>query len=137
MKAAGKRREVDEIETVSVRVTIMHEASLISEVCRLVRQEAAEHGIHRVTAVHLAVGEFAGVLPDALDLAFRAACSEPPFFAGTELELNRVDAVALCDECGEHFRPRSRWLWECPRCGKPSARLISGDELLVVSFSGE
>lgn len=117
----------------------MHEAALISEVCRIVRQGAAERGLQRVAAVRLVVGEFANAMPQALELAFRAACGcgESPFDGQTSLEIEKRPAVALCDGCKERFRPPEPWLWECPRCGRISRTLLAGEELLVASFTGE
>jgi hydrogenase nickel incorporation protein HypA/HybF len=83
----------------------------------------------RVTAIHVRIGELAGVSADALAFAFECLT------AGTALEGARLvfDAVPLtvhCDACGR-TTPVEDLVFRCSACGSERTRVASGRELEV------
>ena len=67
----------------------MHEAKLCLTLLDLAERRAAAAGAKRILAVELAVGEWAGVAPEALAAAF-PLCAAGTAAEGAELRIERV-----------------------------------------------
>jgi hydrogenase nickel incorporation protein HypA/HybF len=115
----------------------MHELSLMSDVVRLVTEDAARRAtpIGRISRVEMEVGELSGAFPHALRAAFPIACKGTAL-EGAELVINEVRADVRCKKCGREFLPTKDG-WACPACGSYEADLRHGTELQVVSYTGE
>jgi hydrogenase nickel incorporation protein HypA/HybF len=64
----------------------MHELGIAIEIIELARKEAARAGGARVEAVHVSVGEWSGVVKEALLFAWEAASMDTEL-AGARLEV--------------------------------------------------
>jgi hydrogenase nickel incorporation protein HypA/HybF len=67
----------------------MHEAKLCLTLLDLAERRAAAAGARRILALELAVGEWAGVAPEALAAAF-PLCAAGTAAEGAELRIERV-----------------------------------------------
>lgn len=67
----------------------MHEARLCLSLLDVAEQRAAEAGAARIVAVRLAVGEWSGVVPEALAAAF-PLCAAGTRADGAALHIERV-----------------------------------------------
>ncbi len=107
----------------------MHELAL----CRSVVATAAAHADGRpVARVHLQVGHLRQVVPEALDLAWRAL-TEGGALDGAELVVEAVPAVVRCRGCGA--ATTLEWpVLACGSCDSRDVELVSGEELLVVAI---
>jgi hydrogenase nickel incorporation protein HypA/HybF len=56
----------------------MHELSIAEELLQIIAKEAAQAGITRIQRIDLKIGEFAGILPDALVFAFEMLSKDTP-----------------------------------------------------------
>lgn len=107
----------------------MHELAL----CRSVVATATAHAEGRpVARVYLRVGHLRQVVPEALDLAWRAL-TEGGVLDGAELVVEEVPAVVHCRGCG------AATTLECPvpvcgACDGRDVELVSGEELLVAAI---
>ena len=72
----------------------MHEAKLCLSLLALAEQHAAAAGAARIVAVHLAVGNWSGVVPEALEAAF-PLCAAGTRADGADLRIERVDGADL------------------------------------------
>ncbi|MCC7474240.1 MAG: hydrogenase maturation nickel metallochaperone HypA [Pirellulales bacterium] len=113
----------------------MHERSLIRSLLRQVEKIAAEHPASRVVAVRVRVGEFSGVEPELLELAYKDLVEETPI-RGAALQMERVPLEAECRQCGHHFRIE-HYNFQCTRCGSLWLRLQNGEELVIDSVTFE
>ena len=113
----------------------MHELAvcqgLMSQVEQIARREDAES----VTRILLSVGPLSGVEPQLLADAFPIAA------AGTVAENARLDIETQpirvkCDTCGAETDARANRLL-CGNCGDFRTRLVSGDEMLLMSLELE
>jgi hydrogenase nickel incorporation protein HypA/HybF len=110
----------------------MHEAAIALNLIGAVeRRIAADPGTRgeRVAAIHVRVGELAGVSTDALAFAFDCLA------VGTALQGARLvfDHVALsvrCDACGR-TTPVQDLVFRCAACGSARTQVASGRELEV------
>ena len=109
----------------------MHERSLVRALLRQVADVAAEHPGSQVQSVRVRVGEFSGVEPELLAIAFDDMVQDTPLF-GAELDMERVPLEASCDDCGNQFRIE-RYRFECNQCGSVKLAVRGGEELLLES----
>ena len=72
----------------------MHEAKLCLSLLDLALARTAAAGASRVLAVHLAIGEWSGVVPEALAAAFPLCAAGPPA-DGAALHVERVGGADL------------------------------------------
>lgn len=109
----------------------MHERSLVRALLRQVESLAADHPENRVVQVRIRVGEFSGVEPELLAMAYDDLIGETPFHSA-ELTLERVPLEAMCESCGQSFRIE-RFQFQCNTCGSLRLSLQGGEELLLES----
>ena len=113
----------------------MHELSvcqaLVDQLADLARREAAQ----RVTAAVLRVGPMSGVVPDLLRHAFPFAAAAT-VADGAELRFEPAPVRVACGRCGAETDAEPGRL-VCGACGDWQTRLVSGDELLLVSVELE
>lgn len=109
----------------------MHERSLVRALLRQVEGLSAEYPTSRVVQVRVRVGEFSGVEPDLLAMAYDDLVGETPF-SGAELAMDRVPLEATCDDCGCSFRIE-RYKFQCSTCGSRRLSVQGGEELLLES----
>lgn len=109
----------------------MHELSVCQQLLQQVARLAADHDAQHVDLIHLRIGPLSGVEPQLLERAFPIASAGTVAHAA-RLIVEPVMVRVRCLECGEDGDALpSRLL--CPHCGAWHTRLISGDELLLVS----
>ncbi|MCX4530799.1 hydrogenase maturation nickel metallochaperone HypA [Streptomyces sp. NPDC002596] len=110
----------------------MHEMSIAMAVVDQVEEAAQAGGAASVGSVRLQVGELAGVVPDALSFCFGLACAGT-VLEGAELVVEPVAARARCEPCADEWAVGMPPRLCCPACGEPTAELLSGRELQIVS----
>lgn len=113
----------------------MHEVSIMESTLRIVKEKAEENNLKNVSKITLKIGELSGVMSDSLIFAFNSL-SKGTIAEGAEFLIEKVDATAMCDECGitfkiDHFNKL------CPECNKFSTDILSGYELYVNTIEGE
>jgi hydrogenase nickel incorporation protein HypA/HybF len=109
----------------------MHELAicqaLLEEVERLARERQAE----RVAAVRVRCGALAGVEPDLLHRAYEVARAGT-LAAGAQLTIEEAPVRVHCSRCGRESAARVQQL-ACTACGDWHTRVVSGDELVLMS----
>lgn len=113
----------------------MHEVSIIQNVVEIVLEKAIENNFTKVNKVSLKIGELSGVLPEALNFAFKG-CIIDTMLKNSILEIEKVKAVAECEDCRQVF-PIDHFNKLCPCCNKFCSSIISGYELYVNTIEGE
>ena len=109
----------------------MHELAvcqgLMGQVDRIARREGAE----RITRILLSIGPLSGVeatlLRDAFPIAAAGTVAE-----GAELAIEEQAVTVKCLSCGAESAARANRLL-CAACGDYRTRLLSGDEMLLMS----
>jgi hydrogenase nickel incorporation protein HypA/HybF len=116
----------------------MHEAgialNLIEAVLKRLGDEPGDlaspgAGLPRVAAIHVRVGELAGVSTDALDFAFECLSAPTPL-AGARLVFEPVPLTVRCEACGRTTAVEDL-VFRCAACGSERTRVASGRELEV------
>ena len=109
----------------------MHEASLVRTLIRQVAAIAAQHAAARVAEVSLSVGEFSGVEPELLRMAFQRQIEDTPL-RGAGLRLSRVPLEGICAECHREFAIEG-FRFVCPRCQSSCVTIVRGEEMVLES----
>ena len=105
----------------------MHEASIALDLIRVAETVALEYSSDRVLALTVRIGQWAAVVPEALQAAF-PACAEGTLLEGAQLSIETVPGVGLCPLHGRVALELQRGL-HCPVCDAPTPELLQGDEL--------
>lgn len=115
----------------------MHESALAMAIVEQALEAASPHNVARISEIEIDVGALKQVVRESLLLAFEA-CAAGSVAEGAVLRINEIPPAAVCEECGMRYTPDLAGLnFTCPRCGKASATLIGGHEILLKSMTCE
>jgi hydrogenase nickel incorporation protein HypA/HybF len=107
----------------------VHELSLCRAIARTVADRAEGR---RVTRVHVRIGHFRQVVPDVLTFSWEALTSGSDL-EGAALVVEYVPATVECAGCGA-ITSLDAPVLVCGDCGSAAVTLLTGEELLLVSF---
>jgi hydrogenase nickel incorporation protein HypA/HybF len=111
----------------------MHELSIAEELLEIIETRAQGAGIGRVERITLRIGEYSGIMPEALEFAF-SVLSRGRITEGAEIEIQMIAPEYVCRQCG---RTEANPQEGCSGCGSSDLTLQRGSELSIVSFEGE
>ncbi|MCK5568150.1 MAG: hydrogenase maturation nickel metallochaperone HypA [Spirochaetes bacterium] len=111
----------------------MHELSIAEELLNIIYQHAEKAGIGRVHDIHLRVGEYSGIFPDALEFAFEVL-SQGKITENAVLDIEKVPPRFGCVKCNYLSDTYGE---TCEKCGSDEMRTVGGNELEIVSFEGD
>jgi hydrogenase nickel incorporation protein HypA/HybF len=117
------------------RSTVMHERSLVKVLIDQVIEEARTRNIDSIREIHVEIGEFAGVEPSLVELAF-AEIAVDHWNHPVLLVIRVVPLTAKCLACGNTFRIE-RFVFHCSQCDSGDVQVTSGEEIRLVSFRAE
>lgn len=112
----------------------MHELSVALSLVDVVVERLVESGATRVRRVVVEVGDLSGVVPAALQSAFRVASDAEAAVRGARLELVAVAVVLHCDKCSADRPAVGAAALRCADCGTPSMNVVRGRELEVITI---
>jgi hydrogenase nickel incorporation protein HypA/HybF len=113
----------------------MHEMSLSEGVLQMIEAKSRTEGYTRVNAVHLEIGELAGVDLEAMrfsfDVVMRGTLADR-----ARLEISAAPGAAWCMpcECNVHI---ARRFDPCPDCGSHQLHVTGGADMLLKSLEVE
>ena len=107
----------------------MHEAAIMQGVLDLATAEARKHGAQRINKIKLRLGEFRGVVREALEFCFMAM-KQDTLAAYAELEVETIKLRVLCPTCGEIESSPNDINLLCPTCDEP-LRILAGREMQI------
>lgn len=107
----------------------MHEMAIAQSVFDIAFGEAQKHAASKIRKIKLSIGEFSGVVKDALDFAFDVLKAGTPA-ADAEIEIEVVKLKALCENCGEAECTLSDLKFTCTHCGR-QLQITAGREMKV------
>jgi hydrogenase nickel incorporation protein HypA/HybF len=109
----------------------VHEFSISEALVAEVKQIAVNHGALRVQSVKLRIGPLCGVEASLLLTAYPFA-SAGTIAEGSTLEIEPVSLRIRCQECDCESEAEPGLL-TCKTCGSCLTRVVSGEELLLMS----
>lgn len=110
----------------------MHEVDMTRALLQTLQQWREEQApAHpRVERVHLRVGSFTCVEPQAL-LHTWAVAVQNSWLANSELRIATVPLLARCLPCGAPYTPQAEEGYRSPCCSHPMEEILQGRELRI------
>lgn len=91
--------------------------------------EARKQPSGKIRKIKISIGEFSGVVKDALDFAFEVL-KPGTLAADAEIEIEVVKLTAVCEQCGETECSISDLRLSCFDCGR-TLQITAGREMKV------
>jgi hydrogenase nickel incorporation protein HypA/HybF len=110
----------------------MHEMTIASALVQQVCDHAASVGASRVAEINLRMGVLAGI-GRALHFCFPSA-SRNTLCEGARLNIDEVPLTMMCTYCNAVKKPAALYNFRCPDCGRPTPKVLTGREMLLVSI---
>ena len=107
----------------------MHEMSIAQSLIDIITEEMLKHEASSLKSVRLHVGQMSGIVPDALSFGFEVLTSDTKL-AGAELIIEVIPLTGRCLDCKRKFDIED-YAFECPHCGSPNIKTISGQDLSI------
>lgn len=107
----------------------MHELSIAQSIIDIAVAEARKHNAPAIEAIKLRLGEFTGVVREALEFGFEIARRGTPAETATLL-VEMIPLETRCPQCGLTGRPVDDFCFLCSACRGP-VEIISGREMQV------
>lgn len=107
----------------------MHELSIAQNIISACEAEAAKHNSKSITKIVLRIGEFTGVVKEALDFAFDIS-KQNTTAAEADIEYEIIPLRTHCKSCNETFSDTKEFNFYCPKCGGV-LEIKSGRELEI------
>ena len=111
----------------------MHEASIAQSLLERVEEALIGQGPVRVSMVRLKVGVLSGVVPEALQFAWKAM-TDQTIAQGADLVIDLAPILARCGACEIDVEVQSPQRMVCPRCDRPVGPPLGGRELDLISL---
>ena len=111
----------------------MHEMSIAMNLVDLAVQTARQNDAKKINSMILELGSLAGVVREALEFCFEAAC-RGTMAEGAKLKIINIHAQAQCDQCGHQFNC-DQIATPCPKCGQFVFDIQGGRELKLKSVN--
>lgn len=107
----------------------MHEMAIAQSVFDIAFAEADKHAARKIRKIKISIGEFSGVVKDALDFAFEVLKKDTRA-ADAEIEIEVIKLKAVCPECGETECRLNDLKFSCSSCGR-QLTITAGREMKV------
>ena len=107
----------------------MHEAGIAASIIEIAEGVARKHGNARIGVVGLRLGQFTGVVREALEFAFEALRTDT-LADRARLEIETVPLIGACPSCAWSGPPVEDFCLICPQCQTP-VNIVSGREMRV------
>ena len=113
----------------------MHELSIAHNIVEITEEQAKQADIQKVQEIVIEIGSLSGVVIESLQTAMDSAIKNT-ILQHAHVVITEVPAKARCNRCGNVF-PVSFHYDLCPECNSIEHEIIQGEELKVISISGE
>lgn len=110
----------------------MHEFSVCQALVTEVERIAASRGALKVETVRLRIGPLSGIVPPLLEHAYPFVCAGT-LAEGSTLAIESAPLRVCCEACGTESEAEPNLL-TCRACGSDLTRVVSGDDLTLMSI---
>jgi len=107
----------------------VHEFAITQGILQIAEREAVKHNSSRITRIKLQLGEFTGVVKEALEFSFEVI-KLGTLAEDARLEIEVIKLRKQCPGCDEVFEAEGQFDFFCPQCNAP-AEIISGREMQI------
>jgi len=107
----------------------VHESSVVESLIKIASQSAMENKAISVQRINIVAGESTGYMEESLQHYFNIY-SKDTLLDGSELKVRYIKPKLKCETCGDYFE-RTRFSFDCPKCGKPGVMTEIGNEFYI------
>lgn len=107
----------------------MHELSIAQNIINACEVEAKKHNSKSISKVVLRIGDFTGVVKEALDFALDIA-KQNTLAWDAAFEYENIPLKTRCNKCNETFAETKDYNFYCPVCKEP-VEILEGRELQI------
>ena len=107
----------------------MHEVGIAQNILEVIQKEAEENNSNEIKKVKLLLGEFTGVVREALEFAFDIL-KKDTLAKDAELEIETKKLKTYCSVCKKNFNHVSEPNFICNQCGN-ALEIIEGREMEI------
>ncbi|CUS81253.1 hydrogenase nickel incorporation protein HypA/HybF [Candidatus Kryptobacter tengchongensis] len=107
----------------------MHELSIAQSIIEIAENTAKEHNSNIIKKIKVQIGEFSGVVKEALEFSFNVA-KNGTIAEKAELEVEIIKFKAVCNICGFILESMDDFNLFCPKCFEPM-EIVSGREMKI------
>ena len=107
----------------------MHEFALAQDIIETISRSVTEK-LEKITALHIEVGEFSGVVLDSLEFGLTVVLEDKNLF-NIKINMNTVPATVVC-ECRHEYHIKDI-LESCPKCQSYKRKFTSGADVIIRS----
>jgi hydrogenase nickel incorporation protein HypA/HybF len=111
----------------------LHELSIAYSLVEAASKAASAAGARAVIVVRLRLGPLSGVVQNALQFGYDIATKDT-VLEGSRLEIEEVPVIIRCGHCKRDVTLPNIQVFRCPVCNTPSAQIVQGRELEIVSL---
>ena len=113
----------------------MHEAAIAENILSIAERVSEQEQIHQIQKVVLEIGQFSGVVPELLRIAFDII-KKNSILEDAELEMLRPPLVLFCRTCSSEYLGDREDL-RCPLCSGEKFEIVQGNKMLIKEIIGE
>jgi hydrogenase nickel incorporation protein HypA/HybF len=113
----------------------MHELSIVESLLNLALENAEKANARKIVSMNLVVGDYTGVMEDAVDLYF-GFLSKDTIAAGAKIHYTHVPGQLRCRDCDLLF-PLQKQDYRCPKCDGKRVEIVGGRELYIENMEVE
>ena len=107
----------------------MHEFALAQDIVETIGRNVGED-LSKVTAIHIEVGEFSGVVTESLEFGLNVVLKDKNL-PDVKIDISTASATAVC-ECTNEY-PVKDILDACPKCNSYNRKITSGIDVIIKS----
>lgn len=107
----------------------MHEFALAQDIIETISRSVSEN-LEKITAIHIDVGEFSGVVVDSLEFGLTVVL-EDKNLSQVKINITTVTATAVC-QCGHHYQIKDI-MESCPQCQSFNRKITTGVDVILRS----
>jgi hydrogenase nickel incorporation protein HypA/HybF len=115
--------------------SFMHEQSIVESLLTLAVKSAEKANARKIISIHLVVGDYTGVLEDAVNFYF-GFLSKDTLAAGAQIHYTHVPGQLRCRDCDILF-PLQKRDYHCPTCEGRRVEIVGGRELYIENMEVE
>jgi hydrogenase nickel incorporation protein HypA/HybF len=113
----------------------MHEQSIVASLLTLALENAEKADARKIVGINLVVGDYTGVLEDAVNFYF-GFLSKDTIAAGATINYTHVPGQLRCRDCDILF-PLQKHAYHCPKCAGSRVEIVGGRELYIETMEVE
>ena len=113
----------------------MHEMGIAIDLIEQVLKVGKENNLKSISEIEIEAGVLRLIEPEAMQVAWKSVCEET-IAEGSTMKLSEIAPSAKCRKCNNMFTPEMDD-FRCPKCSIADVELISGNDLILKSITGD